>query len=399
MNAMGSPQANDRAVNGIPWTARLRADLPAGIVFQANVYDATSSAEENWAEALGIAQAQIPVRLVPQESQEDTGRSLPDFVRKGLDRLTLQRVDPARSILYHAGAPSSWNLEFYGRCRVGRAAFGTDRIPDGWAYRCNAMDEVWVPSEFNRETFVASGVDAHRIRVMRTGLDTQLFRPGLRPLSIPQARGFNFLSVSDLRPHKGTDVLLKAYLQEFKPDEDVALLLKISKHKDSPADPEAELAFFIETQLGLKLEKSPPVIVLDAPLPHSAFERLYASAHAFVVSARAVTYGRALLQALACGVPVIATRWGAPLEFLREDNSFPIGIEGLVPASFEEELFAGHRWAEPSVDHLRQLMRCVFSNRQESRKRAQRGRQDVVERWDWRVVIPDWVDAFRRLSE
>ena len=112
-----------------------------------------------------------------------------------------------------------------------------------------------------------------------------------------------------------------------------------------------------------------------------------------------MTYGRALLQALACGVPVIATRWGAPLEFLREDNSFPIGIEGLVPASFEEELFAGHRWAEPSVDHLRQLMRCVFSNRQESRKRAQRGRQDVVERWDWRVVIPDWVDAFRRLSE
>ena len=49
MNATGSPQANDCAVNGIPWTARLRADLPAGIVFQANVYDATSSAEENWA--------------------------------------------------------------------------------------------------------------------------------------------------------------------------------------------------------------------------------------------------------------------------------------------------------------------------------------------------------------
>jgi glycosyltransferase involved in cell wall biosynthesis len=131
-------------------------------------------------------------------------------VRRALERLTLQRLDPARSVLYHAGTPTSWNLDFYGRSRVGRTAFGTDHIPDGRAERCNALDEIWGPNEFNRETFTASGVDAQKVRVLRTGVDTQRFRPGLQPLDIPHARGFNFLSVTDGRKQYGTDVLLRA---------------------------------------------------------------------------------------------------------------------------------------------------------------------------------------------
>ena len=47
-----------------------------------------------------------------------------------------------------------------GTRRIGCTIFETDRLPAGWARECNRMDEVWVPSEFNRGTFAASGVDA-----------------------------------------------------------------------------------------------------------------------------------------------------------------------------------------------------------------------------------------------
>ena len=33
--------------------------------------------------------------------------------------------------------------------------------------RCNAMDEVWVPTEFNRRTFVSSGVDPAKVRAFK----------------------------------------------------------------------------------------------------------------------------------------------------------------------------------------------------------------------------------------
>jgi len=373
--------------------------LPTGIVFQANVHDGSEDARENWTEALGLAQNQLSVQLVPLDSPEDVQCLLPKGVRKNLERLALQRVDPSRSVLYQAGVPTSWNLEFYGRARVGRTAFGTDRVPDGWAERCNAMDEIWVPSEFNRETFAGSGVDARRIRVLHTGVDTQRFRPDLPPLDIPYARGFNFLSVTDGRRQCGTDVLLRAYLQEFTPDEDVALLLRISPRKDSFADPEAEITFFIETELEARLENTPTIILLDAPLSHADLARLYASANAFVLPSRGEAWGHTCLEALSTGLPVIATQWGGTTDFLCDANSFPVTVKEIAPASCQDELIAGHRWAEPDVDHLRQCMREVFTKSRDVQARAARGRQDALECWDWNKILPQWAHEFRRLFE
>jgi hypothetical protein len=44
--------------------------------------------------------------------------------------------------------------------------YETDRVPEEFARRCNAMDEVWVPSRWQVGTFVASGVNATKIRVV-----------------------------------------------------------------------------------------------------------------------------------------------------------------------------------------------------------------------------------------
>lgn len=372
---------------------------PPGILFQASLDGSTPEAQENVALAWLLAQTQIPVQLAPLETRGGPDHVASSSGHQHLESLTLQRVDLVRSVLYQACSPDRWTLDFYARSRVGRAAFATDRIPDGWADRCKAMDEVWVPTEFHREIFAACGIDSRKVRVLHTGIDTRLFRPDLPPLEIPHLRGFNFLSLSDWRARQGTDVLLRAYVQEFKPDEDVALILKISECENSSVDIEAELLSFIEIQLKRRLENIPRVILLSggSVYPQDDFARLCASAHAFVYPCRAEALGRALLEALSGGLPVIATRWGGPLEFLDDDNSFLIGMEGLVPALPEEEHFAGHRWAEPSIDHLRELMREVFSSGEEARKRGEQGRRDAVERWDWSVVVPQWTEAFRRL--
>jgi glycosyltransferase involved in cell wall biosynthesis len=367
-----------------------------GVLLQANVYGGPA-AEETRALALGLVRAGLPVQVVPRDSLQDAKNSLPHSVQAGIEGLTRQRVELARSVLYQAGSPDDWELNYYGRRRVGRAAFGAERLPCGWSERCNAMDEVWVPSEFQRETFEASGVDGEKLRVVHTGFDTETFRPGLEPLGIPCARGFRFLAFADLHPRRGTDVLLSAYMKEFQPDEDVMLLLKVADDKDSVADTEAELAFWIEKQLGLKLEETPAIVLVTGRLSHSDMPRLYASANAFVMPSRATARGRSLLEALACGLPVIATGWGGHRELLSNDNGFLIEIESLVSAAAEDERVGGLRWAEPSVDHLRRLLRQVVTNRDEAQRRARSGRENAVQQWDWKVVIPEWARAFHRL--
>jgi len=385
---------------GMPWGHTSgQTLLDCGVFFEGIVYGGTGYAEEGWVIAVALAEAGVPVQLVPIGPQVDHLRLLPSPARQSLERLSRQRVELSRSILYQHAMAYLWNMEVYGHVRIGRTMFETDRIPDGWAERCNALDEVWVPSEFNRQTFTAAGVEPSKLRVVHAGVDTDLFRPDAQALRLPHLRGFNFLSVFDLQPRKGSDLLLKAYLSEFKPDDDVALILKISQHSDPHADPEAQLAYFIEKEVGMTLEQSPPVILLNGFLSQADMAGLYASADTFVLPSHGEGYGRPLLEALACELPVIATRWSGQLDFLREENSYLIDIEGLVPASVEEESFAGHLWAQPSIEHLRQLMRAASAHPEDAHTRARQGRQDMIDHWDWSITAPVWVNEFRRVLE
>lgn len=44
--------------------------------------------------------------------------------------------------------------------------FETDSLPQELVDHIQMMDEVWVPSEFNKMTFAAAGIEARRIFVL-----------------------------------------------------------------------------------------------------------------------------------------------------------------------------------------------------------------------------------------
>ena len=64
------------------------------------------------------------------------------------------------------------------------------------------------------------------------------------------------------------------------------------------------------------------------------------------------------------GLPVIATNWSGSTEFLLENASLPLRIDGLEPV---ENGPKGHQWAKPSEAHLRELMRWAAEHRAEAR--------------------------------
>ena len=374
------------------------SDSSAGVVLHAPFDDNSETAEETRAIAQRLAESTLPAQLVAGDNRRKPLAQLSLANRKTMDELIARRLDLARSVLYQAGAPTAWNLDFYGRYRVGRATFGTDRIPDGWVERCNALDELWLPSDFHRETFTASGVDARKIRVIHSGIDAEVFRPGFRLLRIPRARSFHFLAITDSSLHSGADFVVRAYVEEFAPDEDVALLLSRSTGADNaPHLTQAALIEFIEIELGRRLEEIPTITFLDGALDREERARLLASSQAFVNAANADATGRRCLEAMAAGVPVIAADWGAAAQVLTNSNSFLVETNGMVPANAEDELVAGHRWAEPNINHLRQRMRQVFTGTREAKRRAEQGRKDVIERFEWSVVFPRWNREFRRL--
>lgn len=268
---------------------------------------------------------------------------------------------------------------------VGLSMFETDRLPDGWALACNELDEVWVPSQFARERFVEGGVEPGKVQVMPVGIDADRYDPNrVSPLPIAGCRGFTFLSVFDWTLRKGWDVLLEAYATAFRASDDVCLVLRTASRsaRDVPAD--AIDAVF--DRLGIPSGDRPTVLVVDAPLADEDMPRLYRAADAFVLPTRGEGWGLTLMEAMAAGLPAIATRWGGHLDFMSDANAWLIDVDALVEvpaAQVERSPFyaGGHRWAQPSIVHTAALMRRAFESREACSRLGAAARRDILSTW------------------
>ncbi len=332
-----------------------------------------------------IAAGGFPVRAVA------TDRGIP--VVQGPEAVALRRLEanqvPVRdAVVVQAVPPDQFVPEMACYRRVGRTTGETMALAPERVARCNRMDRIWVPSRYNLEHFAAAGVQPERMRLVPYGVDTARFRPGLAPWPVPGRRGFNFLSVFDWQWRKGWDLLLRAYVQEFAPAEDVSLTLKISRITVPRGDVPAILADFIAAELGRTPEQMPPLLVLEDTLPAAEMPRLYAAADAFVLASRGEGWGLPCSEAMACGLPVIAPRWGGMLTYMNDQTAYlaDIAAVGPPPAANDRTVYNGLALAEPSVEHLQALMRRVVTDQAGARACGQRARAAMVAGWDIGVV-------------
>ena len=262
----------------------------------------------------------------------------------------------------------------YGRYKIGFTMLETTRIPIEWVRQANKMAEVWVPSTFNVKTFQESGVK-RPIHVIPLGVDPDYFNPEIVGYPLPDV--FSFLSVFEWGERKAPELMLKAFNDEFRESEPVVLICKVLN-----SDPGVNLSNQIE---GLRLRRLGGRIVfsVNEVVPTHQLGVLYRSADCFVSATRGEGWGMPILEAMACGLPVIATNWSAQCDFMRKDNAYPIEVEKLIPAEAKCPYYRGSEWAHPSYEHLRKQMRYVFEHRDEARATGLRAASEVHARWTW----------------
>lgn len=248
-----------------------------------------------------------------------------------------------------------------GKYKIGFTMLETSGIPKEWVQQANLMDEIWVPSNFNKETFVNSGVQTP-IRVVPLGIDPNYFNPQISGKRFSEK--FTFFSVFEWGERKAPEILLKAFSDEFSKNESVCLVCKINNF-----DPSINLNHEISA-LGLNANGAQITILPNFLVKGYEMAVLYKSADAFVLPTRGEGWGMPILEAMACGLPVIATNWSAQTDFLNEKTGFPLNIEKLIAAEAKCPYYSGFKWAQPSYEHLRSLMRAVFEGGEEVQKRA-----------------------------
>jgi glycosyltransferase involved in cell wall biosynthesis len=317
-----------------------------------------------------------------------------------LARLLIAPESPNSVHVWHILA-SHFQMEPSARANIGRTMFETDRLPEGWVQACNQMDAVWVPSEFNRATFAQSGVDPIKLRVVPGGIEMAPYDPSVQPMYIQGSRGYNFLSVFDWTLRKGWDVLIRAYIEEFRADEDVALIFKVhSSLGYSLSEIVGAVESFISQSLGRDVNRIPDIVFQDSVVSDIDMPSLYRAGDCYVMPTRGEGWGRPFMEAMAMGLPTIATNWSGQTEFMTRNNSLLLDyniVDVPEPAYTETPTYRGHRWAEPDCRHLRQLMRLAFEDRSGCRDLGQRSRADLEDKFNYRRIAEIIANEVERL--
>ncbi len=149
------------------------------------------------------------------------------------------------------------------------------------------------------------GVRGDRLHVMRNGVDLQRFRPlpqreARASLGLP-TDGPILLSVGHLIERKGHDVAINA-LSELSKTYPMAQLFVLGEGDERP-----RLGKLVE-QLGLQNR-----VTLVGARDQTELCGWYSAADALVLASSREGWANVLLESMACGTPVVATRiWGTP---------------------------------------------------------------------------------------
>ncbi|KAF5837491.1 hypothetical protein DUNSADRAFT_4293 [Dunaliella salina] len=192
---------------------------------------------------------------------------------------------------------------------------------------------------------------------------------------------FRFLSIFKWEDRKGWDILFRAYLKEFEPTEAVELHLvthAFGAQVDNFPSFVRSAAMGVLSLKALPDAQMPRVYLHTQHIPDAKFPSIYSSANCLVVPTHGEGWGRPQMEAMACGLPVITTNWSGITAFMNEDVAYPIRIESIVNVSSSSPgWFEGQRWAQPSLAHLRRLMREVVSDPQAAAAKGEAARRHI----------------------
>ncbi|MBM2822233.1 MAG: glycoside hydrolase [Thermoleophilia bacterium] len=200
-----------------------------------------------------------------------------------------------------------WTEEWFASRRVRREALDA----------AGAASSLLAVSASVRETMAAFGVDQDRVKVVSVGVDGDVFRIGPSEARRPD----QILYVGWINYVKGVDVLLRA-MALLKDRAEPARLVLVGGAAYRPTRiKEEELR-----RLALSLDLGDRVTFVGHQ-SHGEVARLMAESAVVVLPSRAESFSAVLIEALACGTPVVATRSGGPEEIVCDDVGFLVPPE------------------------------------------------------------------------
>lgn len=232
------------------------------------------------------------------------------------------------------------------------------------------VDEVWTAS-----SFIASLFATHRWPVVTIGLPASKLS---RVQFSDRADGkFIFLTSFDAfswPQRKNALAVVKAFRAAFDITEDVRLIIK-TQNADRVHTTHQKQAWL---ELKERSSEDSRIEIINETYTPERQRELLCSADCLVSLHRSEGLGIDLLDALATGIPIVATAYSGNMDVCTKQNSWLVDYD-LVPVKLDEYVFVeeGHVWADPVHSKAVDSLRDVYTKRTSRIEKAISGIADA----------------------
>jgi glycosyltransferase involved in cell wall biosynthesis len=303
--------------------------------------------------ALGVGyrgeEHHFPYRIVPLPRQSFTQGvkvMLANLVREQLCDAVIVVLDPPM-IIKTLGTQPTVDLPFYG-------VFPVEAPPltSNWSTALYQLAGCFVISKFGTQECLKVGLDASYVAIP---VDTQSWRP---PATDERAAIRKALGIAE-----GQRVVLTVAENQERKNLSAALEI-ISRMKDVAyfmvTRRDSGVGWYLDDYINeLGLQKS--VSIVEKGIPFKQLWSLYAAADAFLITSKAEGLGMPVLEAMSCGVPVVAPDHTSFHEHLSDGRGY------LVPCEYENREPFGNEWRYyVDVEAGAFILESALSNKDES---------------------------------
>lgn len=235
------------------------------------------------------------------------------------------------------------------RCKVNVGYTGADS--SGWyqtegawfpSESCNKfMDYMLTPSDYSRQIMKKCGVTIP-IELFPHGIDANIFKPVKREFSYP----FTFLYTGELSKRKGTQDLIQVFKRLFQNDENYKLILRANSH----------MMYYGGSEIEELCSDCNNIELIWKNQGQDEISTYFDRAHVYVYPSRADWFGMTPFEALATGLPTIATATNGYFEYLTDHM---IHLNYTEEDIGNEHPYLKGKWNKVNLDKLAAAMQIV----------------------------------------
>ncbi|GGA49923.1 glycosyltransferase [Okeania sp. KiyG1] len=255
---------------------------------------------------------------------------------------------------------------------------------------------IITPSHWSKDGFIRSGAQESRVAVVPLGVNPDIYHP--LPTSqrtiLRQKLGihnyFVFLNIGVMcNSSQGVGRLLKAFATIVERYPDTKLILKGRDAIFPSQDSILKASKVALTNEQMEKVKS-RIIYVGETLSFFELAQLYQVADAYVSPYLAEGFNLPVLEATACGLPVICTKGGPTDDFTNSD--FALKIDSKLQNNYTKD--GDTLWCVvPEQEHLIELMQTVIEKSLLLDHARQTGPKWVLQHFTWKQVVDRLLDV------